>query len=175
MMKLNNYKKKCKPENYRIRDEIEEIIKEENIDRSKFHEVSKFSYENILRKFYYTFFEYDKNAGYAEQKKIDLAYAWLYFRKDLKKSGTIRVNYDDSDIDAIKSLVPDYSDEKSCFCIVDEGWVYEGEISEILKVFPLEIGIKTDYYIISKKFDWVVVNCEDGECVYRVELISKNK
>lgn len=175
MTKLNNYTKKCKPENYRIRDEIEEIIKEDNIDRSKFHEISKYSYEKILRKFYYTFFEYDKNIRYTEPKKIDLSYAWLNFRRDLKTSEIIQVHYDDSDIDAIKSLVPDYSDEKVFFVIVGEGWVYEGEISEILKVFPLEIGIKTDYYIISKKFDWVVVNCEDGECVCRVELIRKNK
>lgn len=162
--------KNRKPESYRIRDEIEEIIKEENIDRNSLYEVSKFSYENILRKFYYTFFEYDKNVRYAEQKKIDLSYAWLYFRKNLNHSETIQVNYDDSDIDAIKNLIPDYSDEKSCFCIVDGGWVYEGKISEILKVFPSEIGIKTDYYIISKKFDWVVVNCEDGECVFRMDM-----
>lgn len=162
--------KNSKPASYRVRDEIEEIIKEENIDRNSLHEVSKFSYENILRKFYYTFFEYDKNVRYSKQKKIDLSYAWLYFRKNLNHSETIRVQYDDSDIDAIKSLIPDYSDEKVCFCIVDEGWVYEGEISEILKVFPSEIGIKTDYYIISKKFDWVVVNCEDGECVCRMDM-----
>lgn len=162
--------KNRKPESYRVRDEIEEIIKEENIGRNSLHEVSKFSYENILRKFYYTFFEYDKNVRYAEQKKIDLSYAWLYFRKNLNHSQTIQVRYDDSDIDAIKSLVPDYSNEKNCFCIVAEGWVYEGKISEILKVFPSEIGIKTDYYIISKKFDWVVVNCEDGECVFRMDM-----
>lgn len=162
--------KNHKPANYMVRDEIEEIIKEDNIDRSKFHEVSKISYENILRKFYYTFFEYDKNVRYAEQKKINLSYAWLYFCKNLNHSETIRAHYDDSDIDAIKSLVPDYSDEKSCFCIVGEGWVYEGEISEMLKFFPSEIGIKTDYYIISKKFDWVVVNCEDGECIFRMDI-----
>ncbi len=166
----NNYKKKRKSESYHIRDKIEEIIKEENIDRSKFHEVSKYSYERILRKFYYTFFEYDKNVRYTEPQKIELSYAWLNFRKDLEMSETIQVCYDDIDIDVIKSLVPDYSDEKVCFVIVAEGWVYEGEISEILKIFPCEIGIMTDYYIISKKLDWVVVNCEDGECVCRMEL-----
>lgn len=155
----------------KIRDEIEEIIKEKNIDRNSLHEVSKFSYEKILRKFYYTFFEYDKNIR--NTKKIDLSYACLNFRKDLKMSEVFRACYDDNDIDVIKNLVPDYSDEKICFVIVAEGWVYEGELSEILKVFPSEIGIMTDYYIISKKFDWVVVNCEDGECVYR--LNNKNR
>lgn len=152
--------------NYLIRDEIENTIKEKNIDRSKFHEVSKFSYENILRKFFYTFFEYDRNIRYSEPQKIDLSYAWLNFRKNLRYSETIRLYYDDRDIKSVKSLVPDYSDNKKCFGIAD-GWVYEGEISEMLTAFS-DVYIMTDFYIISKKFDWVVVNCEDGECIWRV-------
>lgn len=155
-------------EHYRIRNEIENTIKEENIDRSKFHEVSKFSYENILRKFYYTFFEYDKNIRYSEPKKIDWSYAWLNFRKNLNHSEIIRLYYDDRDIESIKSLVPDYSDNKKCFGIVD-GWVYEGEILEMLTAFSA-VYLTTDFYIISKKFDWVVVNCEDGECLWRMDL-----
>ncbi|MCM1313799.1 MAG: hypothetical protein NC040_01455 [Muribaculaceae bacterium] len=154
-------------ERYRVRNEIENTIKEENIDRSKFHEVSKLSYENIIRKFYYTFFEYDKNIRYFEPEKIDLSYAWLNFRKNLKTSDTIRLHYDDTDINSIKSLIPDYSDNKKYFGIVADGWVYEGEISEILMAFS-EIYFVTDFYIMSKKFDWVVVNCEDGECLWRV-------
>lgn len=152
-------------ERCRVRDEIEETIKEENIDRSKFHEVSKFSYEKILRKFYYTFFEYDRNS---EKKKIDLSYVWLNFRKSLNHSATIRLYYDERDRESVKSLVPDYSDDKICFGIVAEGWVYEGEISEMITAFS-EVYFKTDFYIISKKFDWVVVNCEDGECLFRMD------
>ncbi|MDE6036237.1 MAG: hypothetical protein K2G36_10055 [Ruminococcus sp.] len=146
-------------EHYRIRNEIEDTVKEENINRRKFHEVSKFSYENILRKFYYTFFEHNE--------KIDLSYAWLRLRKSLKNSDIVRLKYDDTDIDSMKSLIPDYSDDKKCYGIVADGWVYEGEISEILTAFS-EIYFVTDFYIVSKKFDWVVVNCEDGECIWRV-------
>ena len=160
---------KQKPESYRTRDEVEEIIKENNIDRSEFYEVSKYSYLNILRKFYYTFFDYDRNVRYAEQQEINLSYAWLYFRKDLNKSDTICLKYNDFDIDSIKSLVPEYSDDMKCFCILAEGWVYEGKLSAMLNVIP-EVSMMTDYYIISKKFNWVVVNCEDGECLYCVEL-----
>lgn len=156
-------------ERYRVRNEIEENIKQENIEYSKFHEVSKFSYESILRKFYYTFFEYDRNLRYSEPQKIDLSYAWLNFRKSLNNSETIRLYYDERDRESVKRLVPDYSDDKICFGIVADGWVYEGEISAMLTAFS-EIYFKTDFYIISKKFDWVVVNCEDGECVWRLEL-----
>lgn len=160
---------KHKPESYRTRDDVEEIIKENNIDRSEFHEVSKFSYKNIQRKFYYTFFEYDRNVRYAQQPEINLSYAWLYFCKELCHSDSIRAYYDDSDIDSIKSLVPDYSDNMICYCILADGWVYEGKLSAMLNVIP-EISIYEDYYIISKKFDWVVVNCEDGECFFRVDF-----
>lgn len=160
-------KLKHKPERYWIRDEIEEIIKEENIDRSKFHEVSKYSYEKILRKFYYTFFEYDRNVRYTEPEKINLSYAWLYFRKDLNKSDT--VYWDNEYSEEIKNLVPEYSDGKSCFMILSESWVYEGEISEILKVLSETDSLLEDFYIVSKKFDWVIVYCEDGDCALRVD------
>lgn len=163
---------KRKPASYRTRDEVEEVIKENNIDRSEFHEASKFSYKNILRKFYYTFFEYDRNVRYAEQQEINFSYAWLYFRKDLYHSDSIRAYYDNTDIDSIKSLVPEYSDDMICYYIIADGWVYEGKLSAMLNVIP-EISIWTDYYIISKKFDWVVVNCDDGECFFRVSLKKK--
>ena len=156
-------------ERYRIRNEIENTVKEENIERQKFHEVSKFTYENILHKFYYNFFEYDRNIRYSENKKIDLSYAWLRFRKSLNKSDIVSLNYDDTDIDSVKRLIPDYTDSKKCYGIVADGWVYEGEISAILTAFS-EIYFITDFYIVSKKFDWVVVNCEDGECIWRVSL-----
>ncbi len=165
-MNRNNINLRRKPERYRVRDEIESIIKEDNIDRSKFHEVSKFSYENILRKFYYTFFDYDKNVRYSEQKKIDLSYAWLRLRKNLETSEPVRMYYDDTDIESVKSLVPDCSGKK--YVITEDGWVYEGEITEILKVLLPDISMFKDFYIISKKFDWAVVNCEDGECLFLV-------
>ena len=41
---------------YEIRNEIEKIIKEQKIDRQQFHEVSKFKYEDVIQKLYYSFF-----------------------------------------------------------------------------------------------------------------------
>lgn len=43
-----------------MRDEIEEIIKTKNIDRSRFHEFDQHRYNEIIKKFYYTFFDYEK-------------------------------------------------------------------------------------------------------------------
>ena len=42
------------------RDMIEEDIKMTNIDRSRFHEFSKFKYDEVIRKFYYTFSDHNR-------------------------------------------------------------------------------------------------------------------
>ena len=65
-----------KPFRYWIRDEIEEIIKEENIDRKRFYEASKNNYQSIINKFYYSFIDYE------DKRKHDfteLSYLWLIF------------------------------------------------------------------------------------------------
>ena len=70
---------KNKPYNDWIRDEMEAIIKEKNIDRSRFHEYSKFNYYEVIKAFYYAFVDYEK---YPE---ISLPYCWLHFREELRK------------------------------------------------------------------------------------------
>ena len=79
-------KLKRKPVRYWIRDEIEEIIKEENIDRNRFYEFSKFDYTNIIKRFYYAF------ANYEQYPKIELSYCWLHFRENLHP-GEGRIDY----------------------------------------------------------------------------------
>ena len=40
---------------YEMRNEIETILKESHIDRTKFHEASKKYYDKIIRTLYYTY------------------------------------------------------------------------------------------------------------------------
>ena len=98
-------KAKNKPVRYWIRDEIEEIIKEENIDRKRFYEASKNNYQSIINKFYYSFIDYE------DKRKPDfteLSYLWLSFRKDLEKSLLIRWGKDyNKYIGSIAALIPD--------------------------------------------------------------------
>ena len=49
---------KTKPLRYWSRIEIEEIIKEKNIDRTRFYEYSKNKYDKIIKNFYYSFVDY---------------------------------------------------------------------------------------------------------------------
>ena len=45
---------------YEKRNEIENIIKENNIDRDIFREVGKLDYEKVIKRLYYTFCNYQK-------------------------------------------------------------------------------------------------------------------
>ena len=81
-------KLKNKPLKYWIRDEIEEITKEENIDRKRFGEYSKFKYEDVIKRFYYTYMDYEK------YPKIELDYCWLHFRDSIQKEDNIYVDGD---------------------------------------------------------------------------------
>ena len=58
-MEKRRQEQKKKPELYCSRNEIEEIVKKCNIDRTRFGEYSKTGYSKVLTKFYYSFVDYE--------------------------------------------------------------------------------------------------------------------
>lgn len=62
-----------------LRDDIEKIIKEENIDRSRFQEFSKFKFHEIIKKFYYAFSDYERFSSAA----VTLTRKRLHIRRDI--------------------------------------------------------------------------------------------
>lgn len=154
----------CEELKYRIRDEIENTIKQKNIDRKRFYEVSKFEYEKIRRRFYYSFFEHEKYDTEVDLNNLD--YLWLYFHKRLKKSST---RYDvDEYIDNIPNLIHNDEKNKKFYLILQHGWVYEGYIPEIISVLN-ESATFYDFYIVSKKFNYLIVYSVDGDSIYTVK------
>lgn len=147
-----------KPVRYWIRDEIEEIIKEQNINRNGFYEYSKTSYKKIIDRFLRSFVDYDNVTN------ISLSYCWLHFKKDLKVLHKIDCDVAWTDfLHKLKQLAPITNDEKA-YMIVKEGWVYEGYKDEIFAVLNETDGLLEDFYIISRKFDWFIAYCDDGQC-----------
>lgn len=149
---------------YWIRDEIEEIIKEEKIDRKRFSECAKFKYENVIKRFYYTFMDYEKFP------KIEMSYCWLKFRKSLQKGNNIYVNGEwKYFLYQVGTLMKGREDTKF-YMILSEGWVYEGYIKEILDVLEETESFLEDFYIVSPAFDCVIAYCDDGEsaALYKV-------
>lgn len=148
---------------YTVRDEVEEIIKDNNIDRTLFHEYSKSGYAAIIRKFYFTFSDI-KNFSVAS------SFDSLHFRSDLKYEyiDCFFRTYDWSEyMKTIKEAVPDK--ERKMFLILREGWVYEGKINEIFTVLNDYASIN-DFYIVSSKFGWFIKadDMEDYACIYKI-------
>ena len=155
---------KKKPARYWSRIEIEEIVKEKNIDRNRFYEYSKNKYQQVINRFYYSFVEH-KNANHKECSQVRLSYLWLNFRNELNK---IYHEYASSDWDTslfkIKEIL-EYEWNKKIFLILSDGWVYEGYIEEILSVLAETDGLIEDFYIVTPEYDKFAMYCSDGDSI----------
>jgi len=150
-------KLKDKPLKYWIRDEIEEIIKEENIDRNCFGEFSKWKYEDIIKKFYYSFVDYER------YPQIKLEYCWLHLRENLNVQESVSVNGDwNMFLQQVSNLI-EQNDNRKLYMILSQGWVYEGYKKEIFDILRETDYLLEDFYIVSPDFDWTVSYCDDGE------------
>lgn len=148
-----------------IRDEIEEIIKEENIDRSRFYEFSKFMYQDIINKFYYTFCDYKNFVT----DRIRLEYRDLHFRKNLHNYIIAGFLQCADWLDYLEKIRTEIATDGKLYLILSEQWVYEGYLNEIITVLSETDCWLQDFYIVSPKFDWFVVHdyIEDCAKTYR--------
>ncbi|MBR1444530.1 MAG: hypothetical protein IJ583_13480 [Firmicutes bacterium] len=62
----------------------------------------------------------------------------------------------------VRKIIPKTNDDKF-YMILSEGWVYEGCLGEIFAVLNETTGLLEDFYIVSRKFDWFVCYCSDGD------------
>lgn len=151
---------------YWSRDEIENIVKDKNIDRTRFHEYSKSEYEKVIHKFYYSF------CDYSVCKEISsLSYVWLKFRRNLIKTATVSENVGWNNMLNTITEEMEYNWNKKLYLILSDGWVYEGYIDEIITVLGEVTGNVEDFYIVSLDFDSMVAYCDDGDCL----VFYKNK
>jgi len=155
-----------KPMRFWIRDEIEEIIKEENIDRIRFHEFSKIRYMDIIRKFYFTFCD---KRNYVPTSKSDFLNS-IHFRDSLK-SYNIDCFFRTYDwiqyLKTIKEEIPD--NKEKLYLILEQGWVYEGYPDTVFSVLNETDCWLSNFYILSSKFEWFisVSDIEDNAIMYK--------
>lgn len=135
------------------RDEIESFIKEKNIDRTKFFEVSKHSYEQIIKKIESAFVDNTKNWN------AGIHWANMgYYRPELKCVSTAVA--DDSWILGLSEVIGNselvvyvlFEDTKA---YAAKYWLYEAYLDELIVVLH-ECPLWGDFYIVSKKFDWLI-------------------
>ncbi|MBE6875879.1 MAG: hypothetical protein E7496_04025 [Ruminococcus sp.] len=152
-----------KPSRYWIRDEIEEIIKEENIDRTKFSEYSKIKYDEVIRKFYYIFCDYRNFTP----SVIPLEHYHMHLRENLECeciAGFLRSCNWITYLEEIRNEIPETAGKY--FLILSAGWVYEGCPEEITKVLSETDGWLDDFIILSKYFDWFIIHDDIAECAF---------
>ncbi len=145
-----------------VRDEIEAIIKEKHIDRTSFHEYSKFHYDEIIRKFYYTFCDYQNFIPH-----IYLEHRYMHLRENLRKeclAGFLRSCNRVTYLKKIRNGIPDSAGK--CFLISSDGWVYEGCPEEICQVLGETEGWLGDFILLSDKFKWFIIHDEIAECAF---------
>lgn len=148
---------------YEVRNETEQSIKDLRIDRKNFRETPKNEWERVIKRFYYTFIDYEK------YPKIHLEYLWLHFRPELRYEGHIQYGVHTADwtafVKKIDELIPKENRPAEYYYINDWGWVYEGRLPEIIRILGDCSAKIEDFYILPKreKFDWVVCYCDDGD------------
>lgn len=149
---------------YQMRDEIENILKEQDIDKNQFHEAPKNIYEEVIRKTYYSFCDYQK------YPTIQIKYMWCRLRNTLAKSDLIHTDWKDwcKYIDRIDELISDENPDIQYYLITDGGWVYEGTLIQIKKVLYEYPGYMEAFYILSRDYKWLILHIDDGGCMYKV-------
>ncbi|MBQ8569499.1 MAG: hypothetical protein IJ446_09825 [Oscillospiraceae bacterium] len=150
---------------YEIRNDIEEIIKMNNIDRNKFHEADKLSYKKITDKLYYTFCDYNK------YPTVQTSYMWTRLRKDCKSTIFAYRSAFSDEKEYFRTVAEEISDEysdKYLYLITDGGWVYEGVLGEMINVLCRIPPYIEEFYIFPKDNSWLIIHTDDGECMLKI-------
>ena len=145
-----------------FRNEIEKIIKEEHIDRKRFHEFSKDKFDEVIRKFYYSFCDHTRFFT----TTVTLSYRRLHFRNNIDYFAVASLwsaNWDWEDyLGEIKSSLSSYVGQK-LFLLLEEGWVYEGYADEMFQILK-KIDYHMNFFILSNQFNWFIAHDYIEEC-----------
>ena len=132
-----------------VRVDIEKTIKEFSLDRNRVFEVTKQKYEQILRKIEQTFVYHEGTIHWANMGDYNPALPVWY--KDCRDN---MLWFEDLD-----QIIP--HPESAVYVLFEESrqrakyWVFEMYLEE-LKVILGEAECYGDYYIVSKKYEWLI-------------------
>lgn len=139
-----------------IRNEIEKVIKEKNLDRSRCFEFSKLKYSTVIKKIEDTFVLHGGNIHWSNMghgfnpkfpcicKNIEKDILWF------TKLPYILPSH-------VQSVFVLFEDSKNCEV---KYYLYEMHIPELICVL-LEVNGLNDFYIVSKKFDFLISECHE--------------
>lgn len=143
-----------------MREEIESIIKKFNLERSRIFEVSHIRYEDIIEKVEKTFV---RNGGPLHWSNVENRFSGVLPLKT-QHMGNNKLWYQKLDRiigDELHYVL--FEDTKN---YEPKYWVYEMCPHEIITIIG-ESYMLADYYIVSKKFKWLISECHE-DIVYFV-------
>lgn len=144
-----------------MREAIEKVIKDFNLDRSKIYEVSRLKYLDIIKKIEKIFI---KNGGILH---------WANIENRFNPSFSLKTQYIGSNrswYQALAKIIPNTLHYVLFEDVVNSHtkyWVYEMFPHEIITVIDESVPSPDDFYIVSKKFEWLISECHE-EIVYFV-------
>lgn len=138
-----------------MRKDIENIIKEFQLDRKRVFEVSKYKYADIIRKIEKTFV---KNSGNIHWSNMGDGFQsqWPCFYKDVSQQMNwyhllSQIILDNKE--PIYVLFEDTVDYQPKY------WLYEMYIPEL--IILIDNSNPDDFYLVSKKYDWLISKCHE--------------
>lgn len=146
-----------------VRAEIDEVIKQLNFDKEQFKEVGKNLWEGIIKNIENTFVNWKGHSSF---------WYWEYFNDGFS------IDYPNND--AYKDLSKLIDDTEKVWFLAQEDrgnpkfWLFEGQIKPIQTV--LENSSMFEYYIVSKKYLWLLCENHHGYLIGTGEqMIEKLK
>ena len=135
------------------RSEIEQTIKNLKIDRANFFEVSKQSYQQIISQI--------ENAFVDKSKHWNKGIHWAnmgFYRPELKCVNEVMKDW--SWIKKLPHIIP--APNNPVYVLFEDTkayepkyWLYEANLCELILVLN-ESHLWGDFYIVSKKYDWLI-------------------
>ena len=139
-----------------IRSEIERVIKEHGIDRSRCFECSKITYSGIIKKVEQRFVLYGGNLHWSNLENR-FNPEWICKNKNISE--------DRMWVSKLPQIIPET--EHPVYVLFEDSknfkpkyWVYEMYIPELICMIG-EVFTLGDFYIVSKKFDWLISECHE--------------
>ncbi len=139
-----------------IRSEIERVIKDNHIERSNCFECSKTSYNSIIKKIEQVFV---LHGGSIHWSNMGCGFNPKWVCK------TQNISEDRMWVKNLPGIIPQgekvvYVLFEDCKNFEPKYWVYEMCIPELICIIGEVYGLD-DFYIVSKKFDWLISECHE--------------
>lgn len=137
------------------RNEIERVIKEKHINRSNCFECSKTAYSAIIKKIEQTFVFHGGSIHWSNMGRFNPK-----LRCKMQD-----ISEDRMWVTKLPDILPEH--EKLVYVLFEDSvnfepkyWLYEMCIPELICIIGEACGLD-DFYIVSKKFDWLISECHE--------------